>query len=31
MTESADVLRDDELLIRRSFDGPAALVFRLWE
>jgi hypothetical protein len=31
MTESADVLRDDELLIHRTFDAPAALVFRLWE
>lgn len=24
-------LRDDELLIERSFDAPLALVFRLWE
>ena len=24
-------LRDDELLIEREFDAPAALVFRLWE
>lgn len=24
-------LRDDELLIVREFDAPAALVFRLWE
>ena len=31
MTERADVLRDDELLIHRTFDAPAALVFRLRE
>ena len=24
-------IRDDELLIEREFDAPAALVFRLWE
>ncbi len=24
-------IRDDELLIERAFDAPAALVFRLWE
>jgi uncharacterized protein YndB with AHSA1/START domain len=24
-------VRDDELLIERTFDAPAALVFRLWE
>jgi uncharacterized protein YndB with AHSA1/START domain len=24
-------LRDDELLIERTYDAPAALVFRLWE
>lgn len=24
-------LRDDELLIERTFDAPAALVFRIWE
>jgi uncharacterized protein YndB with AHSA1/START domain len=24
-------LREDELLIERAFDAPAALVFRLWE
>lgn len=24
-------VRDDELLIEREFDAPAALVFRLWE
>lgn len=32
MTESADVLRDDELLMQRTFDAPdvpAARVFRL--
>ena len=28
---AVSVIRDDELLIEREFDAPAALVFRLWE
>lgn len=31
MTSAPAVLRDDELLIQRTFDAPLALVFRLWE
>jgi uncharacterized protein YndB with AHSA1/START domain len=31
MTANAEQLRDDELLIQRTFDAPLALVFRLWE
>lgn len=31
MTANAERLRDDELLIQRTFDAPLALVFRLWE
>jgi uncharacterized protein YndB with AHSA1/START domain len=31
MTGGATKLRDDELLIERTFDAPVALVFRLWE
>jgi len=29
MTASAEGLRDEELLISRTFDAPVALVFRL--
>jgi uncharacterized protein YndB with AHSA1/START domain len=31
MTASAHKLRDDELLIDRTFEAPLALVWRLWE
>ena len=29
-TDTAERVRDDELLLTRSFDAPVALVFRLW-
>lgn len=31
MTSAPAALRDDELLIERTFDAPLALVWRLWE
>ena len=33
MTQRAETrpVADDELLIERTFDAPAALVFRIWE
>lgn len=31
MTAAPHPIRDDELLITREFDAPAALVYRLWE
>ena len=31
MSATARKIRDDELLIERTFDAPVALVFRLWE
>ena len=31
MSATARKIRDDELLIERTFDAPLELVFRLWE
>ena len=31
MTQALEQVRDDELLIERTFDAPPALVYRLWE
>jgi uncharacterized protein YndB with AHSA1/START domain len=31
MTANARTIGDDELYIERTFDAPAALVFRIWE
>ena len=31
MTQGLEQVRDDELLIERTFDAPPALVYRLWE
>jgi uncharacterized protein YndB with AHSA1/START domain len=31
MAQALEQVRDDELLIERTFDAPAALVYRLWE